>query len=114
MSEPLAPSSSTYDSDTGLTTVEAADRALLRQVEAEAEEAQKYLDMSKTAGWESLSSWIHSQIDGCKERLVDTEDMQTIIRWQQTARAYSNLLGFVAQQVSLSKFQTGPVTPDNQ
>jgi hypothetical protein len=111
MSEPQPPLYSPYDLDTGIPTVESIDRAFRADLEVKAAQGQKVYAMAQTDGWKFISDWMFQQINNCKEKLIDEQDMQSIIRYQQTARALSNVLGFVEEQISISKFLPGPTEP---
>jgi hypothetical protein len=74
----------------------------IQQIEDdEVKQAQLVEQMAATGGWAIVREFLLSQIEGIKEALVDEEDAEKIRRLQQSAKAYSNVVGFVHSQQEL-------------
>lgn len=94
--------SALYDEVTGQPTVEALDEAQAAEEKRQIEEASQFEALLQNAAYRKLETWLADQIENCKEQLIDAKP-EDVLRLQQSARAYSNVVGWVREQVEFGK-----------
>lgn len=101
-----------YDFETGTPDVDFLASNDKESERAELERCAAVATMAGSEGWREVTKVFLAQLNACKEALIDQEDVDKIRRLQASARAISNMLGYV--QHCVDRIHANQTPPSSQ